>query len=362
MKLKSIIANRVEAYATKYKTEKARRWALGLEAKNMRHLSLKELTSDEEKSILDVWGPLGLKPYPLFYQLFKTIGQFNPYYLSDDLYYPVILRTLNPDCYSKSFAHKGIFAMLFKEIPQPKVYVCSIGGVLYHHWEMIDKQKAISILSQHSPFIIKPTKGTSCGHGVQLVKTVNEKQLEKMVEGYGDDWIAQEVICQSPLTAQFNPSSVNSFRVTTLFINGKVSTQSICFKVGGKNSVTDNLGSGGVFVGLSPDGQFCELGYDNKYNKYERTPNGISFKDIRMGQVSDLSKKIESFHAKYLPTVGLVGWDVALDKDSNPVVLEANLNFPGIQFEQIAIKTPIFGERTHEVIQYVKDHLSANKS
>lgn len=358
MKIYSFIADKARKYSLKYRTNKARRWALNIEAKNMNHLELQDLTKDEEREILKVWGEIGLKPYPLFYKMFKTIDVFNPNYLSDDLYFPVILRTLNPDCFSKSFAHKGNFALLFSGISQPKMLACSIRGVFFNNkWEIVDKQVLLSILGAIDSFIIKPTKDSSCGQGVRLVKKNLEKNLDNIINGYGDDWIAQEVVCQSPITAQFNKSSVNSYRVTTLFINGVVTTQSICFKVGANQSVTDNLGSGGIMVGVTPEGYFYEYGYDNKYNKYKSTSNGILFKGVHHNYIPLISLKMEEYHTKFFPTVGIIGWDVAIDKDSNPIVLEANLNFPGIQFEQLAIGTPIFGKRTNEVIKYIKDNM-----
>lgn len=49
----------------------------------------------------------------------------------------------------------------------------------------------------------------------------------------------------------------------------------------------------------------------------------------------------------------LIGWDLALDSESTPILIEGNTIFPGISFEQMC-SGPIFRERTDEVIDYLK--------
>lgn len=357
MRMKKAVLSFLFKYWKERKLQKARKVALGWEAPNMKHLKLEKLTEQEIKEIERVWGRLGMKPYLLFYEMFKTIDSFNPQYLSDDLYYPLIVRTLNPDSYSKAFAHKGHFTLLFDGIQQPTlICLCNLGTLYDKDFNVTDQDKALTLLSKSTRFIIKPIMDSSCGKGVKLIKGGSLSEMRAVINEYGDNWIAQEVVEQPEITDQFNPTSLNSFRITTLFINGRVTTQSIMFKVGASGSVVDNLGAGGLSVGVNKDGVFREFGYNNKYERFEGTPTGIQFKGVKIDVIPELCRKMEHYHQRYFPSLGIVGWDTALDKDMQPVVIEVNLNFPGIQFEQLAISTPIFGDRTEEVVEYVLKH------
>lgn len=312
------------------------------------------MTKEELRQIEEVWGKLGMKPYSLFYQLFKTIDHFNPSYLSDDLYYPVIVRALNPRQYCTAFSHKGHLPVLFGDIKQPSLICLCNRGVYYNaNFDIISEGTVLQLLFNSENFIIKPTKNTSGGKGVKLVNGGNKEEIKTLIDDYGDNWIVQEPLEQSEVTAKFNPSSLNTIRVTTLFINGKVSTQSIIFKTGSVGSVVDNLSSGGVLVGVSSDGELREYGINKKYCKCEKTASGVVLKGNKINEVPAMAELMEFYHRRYFPSMGIVGWDVALDANNQPIVIEANLVFPGILFEQLAISKPIFGDRTEEVIQFV---------
>ena len=52
----------------------------------------------------------------------------------------------------------------------------------------------------------------------------------------------------------------------------------------------------------------------------------------------------------------LVGWDVALAEDGTAVLIEANLDIPGVFFEQMANARPLFRDRFTEVMAHVRTH------
>jgi len=48
-----------------------------------------------------------------------------------------------------------------------------------------------------------------------------------------------------------------------------------------------------------------------------------------------LLSAVESYHKLYFPQCGIVGWDVVIDNNNIPKVIEANLSIPGIPAEQL---------------------------
>ena len=106
-------------------------------------------------------------------------------------------------------------------------------------------------------------------------------------------------------------------------------------------------------VGVEEDGTFHDYAYDNKYKRYYKTDTGIEFGKQKIGEVHDIIRIVKEYHSKYFPNLGFIGWDFALDSEEHPVLIEVNLEFPGIQMEQLASGKPIFGDRTEEVVDYV---------
>jgi len=199
-------------------------------------------------------------------------------------------------------------------------------------------------------FIIKPTHDSVQGKNVRLIKP-SVDNVKQAIEGYGKDFIAQEVLEQSEMTARFNPSSLNTFRITTLNINGKCSLCSIVFRCGNGDGVVDNLGAGGIMIGVTEDGRIHDYGFDKKYNKHYSSNNGQLFKGSVIPQMKGIVELAKRWHEKYFIHSGIVGFDIAMNNNNEPVMIEVNLMYPGIQTEQLCTG-PLFGERTKEVIDY----------
>ena len=323
------------------------------ESKNMSCIELDSLTNEEKKEIWDLWNPIIKKKYTLYHQMFKTLSHFDARFVSDEYYYPIIVRGLNPLSSAVAFEHKAYYPLVYRDIPQPKFFVNRINGIWYDsEYRIISKENAFDILKSCQQFIIKPTHDSCQGKNVKKISS-NDSRLEEFVNEYGDDFIAQEVLQQCDITARFNPSSLNSFRLTTLNINGEVSLCTILFRCGQGDICVDNGGAGGLMAGVSENGAMTEYAYDKNYKRFVSTKNGVKFGDVLVPNMANVVDSVLSWHSKYMIHSGIVGWDIAIDKNNRPVMIEVNLQYPGIQFEQLCIGRPLFGDRTREVIEYV---------
>lgn len=326
-----------------------------VESENMKRLPLADLTKEEYLAVVKRWdGVSELKILPKYYQMFKTLEHFDPKFVSDDLFMPFILRKLNEKSESEAFVHKGLYDILFKnEIKRPTTLVNNINGTFYlPNMKPISHDEAVSILKKEQCFIIKPTIGSCMGKGVKKIDTEADG-IVTILNQYKKNFITQQIVQQSALTAEFNPCSLNTFRISTLNINGKVSVCSIIFKCGQSDLIIDNGGAGGLMVGIDEAGCFREYGYNNEYEKFYETKNGVKFEGKYVESFSVVLNKIKEVHQKCIPSMGFAGWDVALDEHNEPVMIEVNLVWPGIQFEQLCPGKPIFGDRTDEVIEYL---------
>lgn len=124
-----------------------------------------------------------------------------------------------------------------------------------------------------------------------------------------------------------------------------------CFKIGAQGSKVDNIGAGGAMVGIDSTGHFYEKGF--LMNGQVVTEfNGIQLKGVAIQGYKKVEELALNLHSK-IAHIHIIGWDIALDIEDEPVLIEANATWPGITIEQLCTG-PIFGSRTHEVIEYCK--------
>ena len=350
-----MIKNSVRQFYNRFRLIQNRNHLMRVESDNMDSLILEELSKEEALSIENRWkGISELKILPKYYKMFKTLEHFDPDFVSDDLFMPFILRKLNDKSESEAFVHKGLYDVLFKDvIKRPETLVNNINGTFYTtHMEVISKDEAEALLKNEQEFIIKPTVGSCMGRGVKKVN-VNNDDFEFIFSQYKTNFITQKIVHQSKKTAAYNESSLNTFRVSTLNINGVVSLCTVLFRCGQEGSSVDNGAAGGYMIGVSEDGHLREYGYNNKYNKFFETNNGTKFSEGYFPNMQKVVDKVLEVHQKCLPTMGFAGWDIAMDETDDPVMIEVNLVWPGVQFEQLCPGKPIFGNRTEEVINYL---------
>ena len=356
MNLFKLIKDHIIKSLLHLKIWRMRKAAIRWEKDNWQHMPLEELTSMEKSEIKNIWSPLKLKINYTYYRLFKTLKVYQANFISDDLFYPYILRSLNPDNRYIPYADKSNYDIIYKGIKQPRIYIKQIKGILYNgNNEVISAETANKILKNNSVFILKESSASSGGRGVKKFKT-EDVSIFNLLENFKNDFVIQEVIKQSPKTAILNPTSLNCFRISTLFINGIVTNCHASLKFGNEGSIVDNVAGGGFMVGVHDNGQLDEYAYTKKFKKTNKTSQGIELKSICIPEIKKVIDFAKENHMKFLQQLGYVGWDIALDENNEPTLIEVNLSYPGVLFEQICLSKPAFADRTEEVIEFVKNN------
>ena len=310
------------------------------------------LTEEEKRQIYSVWGRMKIDFSLDYFKIFKHYGFFSPFFVTNDILYPWILNVLNPLDFRSAFNHKGLYPVFYEGMRRPETAVYCINGQCYGPDNKAIGSRCLESFTFTGDWIVKPTLDHG-GNGFRVIDN-DKDRLPLLIKEYKGDFIVQEKLKQSPKTAVFNDSSLNTFRVTSLFLNDKVSVPSIIFKYGKKGALVDNVAAGsGTVVGLTTDGQFLDSAFNYLFDKVHTYADGKPLKDVRIDEVKDIVDFVRENHQRYLPSMGVVGWDMALDVDNKPVMIEVNTLYPGILLVQLANKTPIMGERTEEVIDVV---------
>ncbi|WP_040978345.1 sugar-transfer associated ATP-grasp domain-containing protein [Oceanobacillus jeddahense] len=175
-------------------------------------------------------------------------------------------------------------------------------------------------------FIVKPIDG-SHGKGIRIVNIDEAWDLHSLYEELiKEKPIIEELIVQNEEIAEFNPTSVNTLRVVSLVCpDGEVRIMTANFRVGNGERFADNFHHNGIAALLNVDtGIVVTSGIDMNFNRYLIHPESkkqiLGFRVPYWNEVIKTVKKA----ARVTPTVGYIGWDVAIGKNGEIIILEGN--------------------------------------
>jgi hypothetical protein len=331
-----------------------------IDAKEIFSENVKSLTKKEENKIYEYW-----KKYTDDFQIdyhryyIDRTGKFDERFIPDDLFVGYIDGYLNNRAIEPGVADKNYFDMYLKGFKMPKTYVHLINGILEdENYNIITKEKAIEILSKEKRITIKPSMASYGGKNVRILEDPTKEELEKLFDELKEDnLIFQEAVKQSKETAKLHPLSLNTIRIMTLILDGEVKVLPWCaFRMGQGKSKVDNASFGGIYCRINEDGTLSEFAYDALGNRFDKHPDGGSFSSVKfdfMDKVKDLVKEA----AQRFPHFRLIGWDIAIDENDNPMIIEANLTMSGMDVIE-TIGGPLFGEYTDKVLEevFLKKH------
>ena len=316
-------------------------------------LNLPKLSKQEKKEIKRVWSCFKFSNLDFIWmRIYKAERGFDPYYLCDHQY-AALLRIVNRSSNWVSLNNKALTDVYMPSIPWPKVFLRRINKKYYDN-EMteISFEQAVAILQSQSRFVIKPATGTGGGKGVKVIDNfLSQEEISKLFVAYYVDFVVQALIVQSDELSRFNPTSVNTCRITTISIGSKQSFSAI-FKVGRKNARVDNWNSS-FLIGVDKQGHLCDYGYDVKLNRIEKSDVGVPFAGNVIPKFAEMVELTLKYHNLYFPNISVVGWDITLEKNGDIIVIETNPDFPGILGEQVCSGT-FFREFRDEICNVVK--------
>ena len=187
----------------------------------------------------------------------------------------------------------------------------------------------------------KTIKTDGGGTGVKLVESGNVKK--EILDEYKSDYIVQRCITQHEQYKEFNPSSVNTEKIISMFFKGEVYILTSILRVGAPGSHTDTASTGrGYTVGINENGQLNKVGY-NVFGE-SRSERLIAHEKI--------CAEIKKAH-KLLSRFEIISWDFAVEENGEPVLIEYNLNYPDVMIYQMN-NGPLFGSLTQRVLEDVK--------
>lgn len=199
-----------------------------------------------------------------------------------------------------------------------------------------NRELFINFLQDNKEFLIKPIL-SSCGKGIELLKT-SEIDIDKFYKEISRrDLILEEIIKQNSEIKSINPTSVNTVRLITAKFGNKVHVLGGgALRCGGRNAFVDNFHSGGCAYPINVDTGIIDgpgLSLQGRQKIYKHPSTGKKMIGLQIPNWDIILETVCSA-ALIMQNIGYIGWDIAVLEDGCEII-EANVNYPDSDLVQL---------------------------
>lgn len=327
--------------------------------KSMQLCPMKPLTKGQEADIKAYFKKHFGREVPTYWHqyLYSRNGLYSEKYIPASIYNSEILYRLNTLRFGLPYADKGFYDTLFPGFNRPRTIIKSVNGCFFDDKYPITKEKAIDICNNLDNAVIKPSLEGHWGVGVELFHSENgyipelNTSLQDLFLQYKKNFIIQEKFEQHPDLAKLNPTSVNTIRVLSYRSNNEIKILYAVIRIGRKGKVVDNETAGGIKADIDlQTGKIKGVAFGNPQEKtMPQTDSGVVLDNYLIPKFPSVLEFVKNLHER-LPYFNLIGWDISVDKNGNPAMIEWNR---AAELSQVA-HGPAFGEYTEEILSVVK--------
>lgn len=254
-------------------------------------------------------------------------GEFKEGWIPEDYYRFKLLPRMNPQKYMKFSEAKTFDYKIFGEAIIEPIILRLNGRFFGKDGNVITKSEMKSLLNEiNEEIIIKPDDGLG-GKGIIFIHP-QELCFEDLPSG--TNLIFQKVVRQHPELKKLHPYSINTFRVLTyLNKDGDIKIKFAILRFGKGRSRVDNASGGGGWVYIQHNSKPSPNAFDLEGSYYgEKHPDtGFEFSKLNLPFFEDVLKFCKKNHRKF-PYTRIIGWDVFVDQEGSPKLIEWNANNP----------------------------------
>ena len=276
-------------------------------------------------------------------------GVFHANYIPDWFFYTVVDPFFNDWEKARIVDNKCFYEMMFPNCKQPYCIAFRINGIWFSHARsVISYQDVLTLIeAEKEAVFIKVACESNGGHGVYRV-TGEDPQI--YINKICGDVVIQRALKQSEILNRLNHTSVNTVRVLSLLSEGGVKIYSKILRCGISGAFVDNASSGGVTIGITETGRLKEVAYDKYGKKYDVHPTtNLPFNTVVIPNIHMIDELVCRLHP-LIPYFRMVSWDIAIDDNNQPVLIEANMMEGELDFHQLN-NGPLFGADTIDILR-----------
>lgn len=318
--------------------------------------STRTLTALQEKEIKQYWQELLGIDIPLDWHryFYRRTGVYSVKYIPTSLYYTDIIGRVNQMQLEKAYSDKNVTELLLKGVKFPESIIKNINGYYYADGEIISRQRALEICRNLEDAVIKPSM-RSHGDGVQKfscangVTSLEGKPMGDLLDEYWCNFLIQKAVVQHERMSALNPTSVNTIRILTYHSGNEVLVPYSVIRIGRKGWDIDNETAGGISTKINGNGQLSKYAYGAPgCDMIEATDTGVVLEGYEVPSYGKAVELVKGLHLQ-LPHFDLIGWDICIDREGEPVLIEWNV-WP--ELSQSA-NGPAFGDYTERILKEI---------
>lgn len=322
-------------------------------------INISPVNEEQRSKIFNFWSeyPIDIKLDYKWFDFFNTIHPNNnniEYFIPHDLFYGYIDTRLSDPIKAKYFDDKNLYDLIFHDIPQPKTIVRKENGIILDEkYNIINIEQAITKCSNADKLIIKPSVESEGGSGIKFWDKSKDcvSQLREILTDDGR-YIVQELAKQSEILNQIHKDSLNTIRIISLVFGDKTIVLSNVLRMGVNGNKVDNAASGGIFCGINADGKLKEVAFNSLGEKFTHHPQGGELSNFTIPNINKCTELVKTCAPRIQHISKLCSWDIYIDDNDNPALIEVNMTFGDVQLHQLT-NGPIFGELTPDILSYI---------
>lgn len=293
--------------------------------------------------------------------LYSRNGLYSEKYIPASIYNSEIIYRLNKFQFRHAYVDKGFYDTLFADFNRPATIVKNVNGYYYDGKNPLSEQDALERCSNIKDAIIKPTLEGTWGKGVELIKTSDGIvttmgcSVKELFERYNRSFIIQERLKQHPDMDRLNPTSLNTIRVMSYRKGQEIIILYAVVRIGRKDKVIDNETAGGIKADIDlQTGRIkgCAIGSPTE-QLMPYTDIGTPVDNYQIPSFHEVLRQVKEQHYR-LPYFNLVGWDMCVDQNGMPALIEWNR---AAELSQVA-HGPAFGDLTEEILEDAKHRVN----
>ena len=314
----------------------------------------RKLTKAQKKEIQDFYLDAIGKKVPLYGHeyFYSRNGIFSKYYIPSTLYLCDLLPKANNHFLTPFYSDKNFTELLFPGENIAHSILKNINGYYYFEDEPVSEEEAILRCQNMQDVILKPSR-ESKGKGVKLFSVTDGvvdndgKPIGQLFKEYKMNFLIQNKVHQHKDMAALNPTSLNTIRMLTYRSGMEILFIYSVIRIGRLGQVVDNQSAGGLSTTIDADGKLGKFSFGTVGNdNIEVTDTGIRLEGYQVPSYDKAVAFVKRLHYR-LPFIDIVGWDVAIEENGEPILIEFNTK-PGLSQSAFASG---MGEYTERIIR-----------
>ena len=313
------------------------RYAKSTLAKKRNTITFDKIDNDSIFKFKNLWGEVNG-----WFDFYYTIGDKSKVelYFPDDWFFKSIDANMNDWRICRVMDDKGMYDLFFYDVNRPRTIARCCNGIwMNDYYEITDEERVVTSCHELGKVIIKPSISSCGGHGIVFWQKGQGDLYEKL--NSCRNCVVQEIIEQHDDLSSIHPESINTIRIMTMLYDGEVHILSSILRMGVGDSKVDNVSSGGIACGIDEQGRLKNKAFQADGRCYDKHPQGKIFEGLLVPGFESCKTLCRKVAPRFARFSRLISWDFAIDRNAQPLLIEANLYAGELDFHQMC-NGPIF--------------------